>query len=138
MKLGCLLLAFAGVAAAPVACAVVGDDYTYSEGARSGVVTKFSQKGVLFKTYEGELAMDGFKANANSGLSNVFEFSVMDTSLVDDMEAARDSGQRVKIPYTQTLSHLPWKRDTDYKATGIEVVTSPGTQVQLNPPAPGQ
>jgi hypothetical protein len=32
-------------------------NYTYSEGNRAGVVVKFSKKGYLLKTYEGELNM---------------------------------------------------------------------------------
>lgn len=33
--------------------------WTYSEGTRAGQLIKFSEKGVVFKTYEGELNMGG-------------------------------------------------------------------------------
>jgi len=37
--------------------------WTYSEGTRAGQLIKFSEKGVIFKTYEGELNLGGLRTN---------------------------------------------------------------------------
>ena len=50
---------------------------TYSEGVRAGTVIKLSRKGVLFKTWEGQLNIRSFGAvNSNNSLSETFEFSI--------------------------------------------------------------
>lgn len=53
----------------------------FSEGERSGSVVKFSKKGFIFKTYEGELATLARGAQATM-LANTFTFSVTDDSMV--------------------------------------------------------
>ena len=50
--------------------------YTYSSGERVGYVQKFSQKGWLCKTYEGEIAM----VNLPGQIANTFQFTVRDDS----------------------------------------------------------
>jgi len=50
---------------------------SYSNGVRSGVVVKISERGYVFKTYEGQLNIGTFGAFKNQGdLNTVFEFSV--------------------------------------------------------------
>ena len=46
-------------------------NFTLSDGVRSGVLSKFSNKGVIFKTWEGEL-------NEGFGATRFFPFSVED------------------------------------------------------------
>ena len=42
-------------------------DYTYSEGMRQGTISKFSRKGIVCKTWEGELAMANFSKDGRAG-----------------------------------------------------------------------
>jgi hypothetical protein len=52
--------------------------FTYSEGYRAGLLQKFSNKGVVFKTYEGELILSSVSSTANVALaSEKFQFSVI-------------------------------------------------------------
>ena len=50
----------------------------YSEGTRTGFVTKISKRGYVFKTFEGELNYGFFSGTANTGkpADNVWYFSV--------------------------------------------------------------
>ena len=48
--------------------------FTYSEGDRAGYVQKFSKKGWICKTWEGELAM----ANIPGSMPQIFQFTVWD------------------------------------------------------------
>ena len=51
--------------------------FTYSEGYRAGLLQKFSSKGTIFKTYEGEMILSSVQTNANVAIaSEKFYFSV--------------------------------------------------------------
>lgn len=113
-------------AAAAVGTATVGGvgyfavTFDYSEGGRAGTVTKFSNKGIFNKTWEGELAMNNFSRGQNGSLSNSFLFSAKDPAVIKALEEARDHGAPVKLQYKQTLAHLPWQQDTSYVIVGVE------------------
>ncbi len=91
---------------------------TYSEGNRSGILQKFSKKGNIFKTYEGELIMSSITSTSNSTLaSEKFFFSVNDDSIAKVLFNLE--GKRVTLHYEQKRGHLPWNGDTDYLISGI-------------------
>lgn len=83
----------------------------YSEGSRAGVVTKFSKKGILLKTWEGELSMGGVE---QGGVARVWQFSVQDPAVVEKIESAMTNGDHVKLPYNQKLFGVPWRGGTTY------------------------
>jgi len=91
---------------------------TFSEGNRSGILQKFSRKGNIFKTYEGELIMSSIASTSNTTIaSEKFFFSVKNDSIANilfDLE-----GKRVTIHYEQKRGHLPWNGETDYLITSI-------------------
>ena len=43
---------------------------TYSEGNRAGILQKFSKKGSMFKTYEGELIMSSIASTGNTTIAS--------------------------------------------------------------------
>jgi hypothetical protein len=87
--------------------------FTYSEGNRTGLLQKFSHKGNLFKTYEGELILSSIQSSAGIGLaSEKFLFSVADDSLASKM--MNYEGHRVTVHYQQKIATLPWRGDSEY------------------------
>lgn len=91
---------------------------TYSEGNRAGTLQKFSKKGSLFKTYEGELIMNSLTSTGNSTISSEkFYFSVKDEAVAKQMFELE--GKNITVQYEQKRNHLPWSGDTDYFVTGI-------------------
>ena len=92
---------------------------TYSEGNRSGILQKFSKKGNIFKTYEGELIMSSIASTNNTTIaSEKFYFSVKEDSiakLMFDLE-----GKSVTLHYAQKRAHLPWNGETNYFINGIK------------------
>src|SRR5436190_22836820 len=73
---------------------------TYSEGNRSGVLQKFSKKGNIFKTYEGELIMSSITSTTNTTLaSEKFFFSVSDKTIAEQLFALE--GKHVTLKYNQ-------------------------------------
>src|SRR5689334_21949065 len=92
--------------------------YTYSNGTRAGYVQKFSQKGWLCKTWEGELA----QVNIPGALQEKWEFTVRDDSVAKLVEDA--AGKQVQLFYSQHKG-VPTScfGDTQYFVTGIRVLT---------------
>ena len=70
-------------------------NWSYSDGWRSGVLQKFSRKGWVCKTWEGELAMSTVPGVAPT----IWTFSVRDESVVQKMTDA--VGDRVDLHYTE-------------------------------------
>ncbi len=71
---------------------------TYSEGTQAGVVMKISNKGFIFKTWEGRLDMGTVGKSKSSNLgTKIFEFSIdgSNTQLIKELEQAQLSGERV-------------------------------------------
>lgn len=94
--------------------------FTYSEGERAGYVQKFSKKGWLCKTWEGELAM----ANLPGAMPEVFAFTVHDDAVAAQLNQAM--GERVSIHYEQHLG-LPTScfGETSYFVTQVRRVEAP-------------
>jgi hypothetical protein len=69
--------------------------WSYSDGERAGVLQKFSRRGWVCKTFEGELAMSVVPGVAPT----IWEFSVRDEAVVPKLNASL--GRRVVLHYTQ-------------------------------------
>jgi hypothetical protein len=69
--------------------------YTYSAGDRAGFVQKFSQKGWLCKTWEGELSM----VNIPGAAQERWSFTVRDDSVA--AQIVKLMGARVTLEYHQ-------------------------------------
>lgn len=70
-------------------------NWSYSKGERAGYVQKFSQKGWLCKTWEGELALIAIPGS----LPEKFFFSVRDDNLAKKINTSL--GKRVALTYEQ-------------------------------------
>lgn len=69
--------------------------WSYSDGERAGILQKFSRKGWLCKTYEGELAM-----SIVPGVTpTIWDFSVRDERVVPQLRQA--IGKRVVLHYRE-------------------------------------
>ena len=91
---------------------------TYSEGNRTGTLQKFSKKGNVFKTYEGELILSSIQSTSNTTLaSEKFYFSVKDESVAKSLFELE--GKNVTLQYKEKRGHLPWSGETNYFVTGI-------------------
>ena len=94
--------------------------YTYSEGYRAGLLQKFSHKGVLFKTYEGEMILSSVKSSSNVALaSEKFYFSVLNDSLAQRLDTLQ--GEFVIVHYRQKNGKVFWKGETSYFVDAVKV-----------------
>ncbi len=81
----------------------------YGDGFREGELQKFSRKGDVFKTYEGEMVQTGFGIRKGSLNAHYFYFSVTDEAVADTLEKCL--GKIVKLHYLQYKRHLIWRGD---------------------------
>jgi hypothetical protein len=96
---------------------------TYDEGVRAGNVLRISKKGMLFKTYEGQLNLQTFGAlKGTNPIMEAFDFSVEsdDEQVIKDLEAVALSGERVNLHYVKRYATFPWRGDTKYFITKVE------------------
>jgi hypothetical protein len=91
--------------------------FDYSEGERAGFVQKFSRKGWVCKTWEGELAM----VNMPGAMPEIFRFTVRDDAVAERIN--QSMGQRVRLHYEQHMG-IPTTcfGETDYFVTDVERV----------------
>jgi hypothetical protein len=68
---------------------------SYSDGERAGYVQKFSRKGWVCKTWEGQLAM----ASMPGAMPEIFPFTVRDDAVASRINA--QVGQRVVLVYEE-------------------------------------
>lgn len=99
----------------PVATKIVGWDSEYSSGERTGVVTKISKKGFIFKTWEGEMNLGGIGTDGGgSAVPNLWRFSVTDESVVKQVTAAAATGGKTTLTYTELYKTTFKQGETDY------------------------
>lgn len=90
---------------------------TYSNGERTGVISKVSNKGLFFKTWEGELSMGNFD---QGGIPTLWQFSVADKDVVKEITETQRSGSRVTLVYEEKIIVYPWQGSTHYFVTEVQ------------------
>ena len=91
--------------------------WSYSEGERAGYVQKFSRKGWICKTWEGELAM----VNLPGAMTEKFVFTVHNPNVAAQIE--QTMGKRISISYEQHLG-VPTScfGETEYYVVSVKTV----------------
>lgn len=95
----------------------------YDQGVRAGNVVRISKKGILFKTYEGQLNLQSFGAmKGSSPFVETFDFSVEKDKqdVIRELEAVSLSGERVNLHYIKRYSKFPWRGETKYFVVSVE------------------
>jgi len=131
-----VIIAIIGILASvimPVGCRLVPGSKYYGEGVRAGIVTKLSyNKGGIFKTWEGELIMGGLTPGVQG---NTWAFSVdkKDKDVIDRIQAALDSGEKVRLYYKELKIINFTTGDTLYRVYDIKPIT-PNTVISPEQP----
>lgn len=90
----------------------------YSEGTRAGELIKFSNRGVVIKTWEGEISQ---------GISGaqIFSFSVLDQDEEVINKLREYQGSYIKVRYVERYASFAIWGDTKYFIIGVEEENSP-------------
>ena len=79
----------------------------YSNGNRIGTITAFSNKGLIWKSWEGELLSGGLREESTpdgkgkQSVANIIGFNVSDPEMVQKIQLAVETGRPVRIRYSQ-------------------------------------
>ena len=102
---------------------------TYGEGFRVGTVVKLAKKGVVFKTWEGELMQDFLENNQDqssggSMATKIWYFTVPsnDDQVRESIDQAIVNSKKVKLFYREKYKKLPWSGDTRQLVYKVEQI----------------
>lgn len=96
----------------------------YSNGERVGVITQFSQTGMIFKSWEGHLNVT--QTGMNSSIP--FDFSIdndhEDQNVINTIDSAAQHGWKVKLVYHEVVGWNWFKNrgETDHFINRVEVL----------------
>jgi len=94
--------------------------YTYSEGYRAGLLQKFSSRGILFKTYEGEMILSSVSSNKDVALaSEKFLFTLTNKNLIRQFDTLQ--GDMVIVHYKQKNGNVFWRGDSQYLVDSVKL-----------------
>lgn len=102
-------------------------NFTYSEGTRTGYLMKMSKKGLLFKTFEGEMNLGGIQGEEYSAIvsNKIWNFSVP-TDRADVFEKLQElEGRQIQVRYKEKNQAFFWQGDTDYFVYDAKLVKAP-------------
>jgi hypothetical protein len=90
----------------------------YSNGERKGLLVKITNKGNVFKTYEGEMWLS-CRQLVNP---EKFLFSIEDKVLADSLQNLQD--QCVELEYKQYRKTIAWRGDSEYIIVGFKRIAN--------------
>lgn len=95
----------------------------YERGLMSGRVMRISEKGVVFKTYEGKIQLETFGALKDKGaLNETFDFSVesSEKEVIQQLQEVSLLGERVNLHFVKRYARFVWRGDTKYFVEKVE------------------
>lgn len=119
-KLKRFLLILLGLAILGGAIFVWGAGWTFSEGTRAGELIKISRKGVVFKTYEGQINLGGFESDAEGIVGNIWAFSTTDKAIYEKLQELE--GKKIKLHYKQRYKAMVWQGKTEYFVEKVDLI----------------
>ncbi|MBL7859911.1 MAG: hypothetical protein JNJ65_02035 [Cyclobacteriaceae bacterium] len=99
----------------------------YERGVWAGKVLSVSEKGVIFKTFEGKISMESFGAlKGTSPIAETRDFSVEGSAdqIIKDLQDVALQGDRVNLHFVKRYMTFPWRGDTKYFVEKVERASS--------------
>jgi hypothetical protein len=96
---------------------------TYEEGVMAGKVLSITERGMIFKTHEGKLSVESFGSlKGVSPIAETRDFSVesSDTEVIQALEKAAGTGERVNLRFIRRYKVFPWRGETKYFIKKVE------------------
>lgn len=75
----------------------------------TGYVTNVERRGIIFKTYEGDMITESNLTDTAHVYSRAFTFTIPDAELARRIQATQGSGKKVKLYYSKYYGVLPWR-----------------------------
>lgn len=107
--------------------------FVFAVGVKSGQLNYVTQKGYVFKTYEGKLIQSGFRSQTPGALSsNEFEFSITIEEVAQKLMLS--GGHEVDLHYKEYLGALPWRGYSKYVVDSIISIKEPSSSIESSLP----
>lgn len=106
----------------------------YSKGERAGTISKLSERGYIFKTYEGVLNEGGYSGETGTLTPRYFDFSCKIDSTITKLQRGLKTGERVTLHYSEKFFQFPWNGDTKYFIDNVEFLTPPPAPIEVYKP----
>lgn len=87
----------------------------------TGYVRNVERRGLLFKTFEGELLTHESLTDVNKVYQRDFTFSVPNDSLAHLIQSYQTSGQAVTLTYERYYATLPWRGASKNVVTAVDI-----------------
>jgi hypothetical protein len=95
--------------------------YTYSDGYRSGVLQKFSHKGNIIKTYEGEMILRSLSDRMNVAVTpEKFNFTVTSKKMANQLDSVQ--GKMITVHYKQKNGTPFWRSDSKFLVDSVKLI----------------
>jgi hypothetical protein len=110
---------------------------TYENGVMAGRVLSVTERGFLFKTYEGKLSVESFGSlKGVSPIAETRDFSIesSEEKVIKDLEAVALSGERVNLKFKRRFVQFPWRGETKYFVIEVERLGVPAPPAPPEPP----
>lgn len=91
----------------------------YVEARETGYVTLIERRGIIFKTYEGEMITESSLTDTTRVYSRDFIFSIVNPALADSLQNMQGNGKKVTVTYERYYGVLPWRGSQPIIVTGI-------------------
>ena len=86
---------------------------TYSEGTRAGELIKISHKGLIFKTWEGEMSQ-----GVSESQRFIFSVESKEKEIIEQLKEKQ--GKVVTLTYKERFGTFPWLGDTKYYVIQVD------------------
>jgi len=116
---GAVMSLVGGLSLPPLISVTGGLMPDYGTGERIGYVTKLSRKGVIWKTWEGQVQLG---VGEMASLQSPFEFSVPDEQVRQNVQAITGAKTRVCLTYKEWLRMPYWLGDSGYEIIDVKHV----------------
>ncbi len=108
----------------------IGNTIDYSRGQKTGMINKVSETGLFWKTYEGQMALEGIVSGSLTTSANVWDFSLdrqarhgeNTQELVTKLRESMQNETKVMITYTEQFTTWPWRSGTNYFIQNVEPI----------------
>lgn len=90
-----------------------------TEARVTGYVTQIERRGMVFKTFEGQMITESALTDTTRIYSRDFSFSVTDQAIVRQLQELQGSGRPVTLEYERYYATVPWRGSQPVVVTGI-------------------
>lgn len=104
----------------------------------TGYITSIEKRGIIFKTYEGEMMSESALADTTRIYTRNFDFSLTNQDVVEKLQQFQGTGKPVTLVYERYYGTLPWRGSQPVIVTDVLIPENEIESVELQSVADSQ